>query len=109
MIACLTFDFNELIYNGEEFTKGSAWVVLILSTIVIAIASYALAEAVMLSAKALEVPPYFTAVIFGAAASSVPVRGPDFFLYAIFSKLLLGVFILPRAHSSCIGLQHRTR
>jgi cation:H+ antiporter len=68
----LTFDFNNLLFGGRDFTTSSAWVVLSLSTIVIAIACYGLSEAVMLSADALNVPAYFTALIFAAAATSVP-------------------------------------
>nr|VFK40889.1 MAG: cation:H+ antiporter [Candidatus Kentron sp. SD]VFK47351.1 MAG: cation:H+ antiporter [Candidatus Kentron sp. SD]VFK80055.1 MAG: cation:H+ antiporter [Candidatus Kentron sp. SD] len=70
--ALLTFDFNNLIYNGGNYTAGSAWVVLSLATVVIGIACWQLAEAVMLSASALGVPAYFTALIFAAAATSVP-------------------------------------
>ncbi|MEE2755483.1 MAG: sodium:calcium antiporter [Myxococcota bacterium] len=68
----LTFDYNNLIYGGNEFTKGSAWVVLICATATIGGACYFLAEAVIHSADALGVPAYFTAVILGAAATSVP-------------------------------------
>ena len=68
----VTFDFNGLIYGGADLTKGSAWVVLTCATLTIAVACYFLAEAVMLSAQALDVPAYFTAVILGAAATSVP-------------------------------------
>lgn len=73
--ALVTFNFNVLIYSVdvEDFSSASqAWVVLLCSTLVIAFACYVLAEAVMLSAKALDIAPYFTAVILGAAASSVP-------------------------------------
>lgn len=71
-VACLTFDFNTLIFGGKDFTKNSAWTVVLLSTVVIAASCYLLAESVIMSAQALDVPAYFTAVIFGAAASSVP-------------------------------------
>lgn len=67
-----TFDFHQLLYQGREFTKGSAWVVLLCSTATIAGACYLLSESVILSAESLHVQPYFTAVIFGAAATSVP-------------------------------------
>nr|VFJ46586.1 MAG: cation:H+ antiporter [Candidatus Kentron sp. DK] len=70
--AILTFDFNNLIYSGRNYTTGSAWVVLSLATLLIGIACWQLAEAVMLSASALGVPAYFTALIFAAAATSVP-------------------------------------
>jgi cation:H+ antiporter len=68
----VTFDFNGLLFKGSEFSKNSAWVVLLLATATIAAGSYILADAVVLSAQALGVPTYFTAVILGAAATSVP-------------------------------------
>lgn len=68
----LTFNFNELLFQGRAFTKTSAWVVLACATATIALACYLLAEAVIMSAVALDVPAYFTAVILGAAATSVP-------------------------------------
>jgi len=70
--ALFTFDFNSLLFSGGSFSTGSAWVVLSLATTVIGVACWQLAEAVMMSAKALDVPPYFTAVILAAAATSVP-------------------------------------
>ena len=70
--AMLTFDFHSLLFRSAPFTTRSAWVVLTLATTVIGIACWQLADAVMLSAKIMGVPPYFTAVIFAAAATSVP-------------------------------------
>lgn len=72
IIKILTLDFNGIYFGGREFTHGSAWVVLLSATGFIALASYFLSEAVMASAKAMDVPPYFTAVILAAAATSVP-------------------------------------
>ena len=71
-VACITFDTNALIFGGKAYTPSSAWVNLTASTMVIAVACYLLAEAVILSARGLGIAPYFTAVILGAAASSVP-------------------------------------
>jgi cation:H+ antiporter len=68
----LTFDFNQLIFGGREFNASRAWTVLSLATLTIAGACYILSESVMLSAESLNIPPYFTAVILGAAATSVP-------------------------------------
>ena len=68
----VTFDYNGLLFGGRDFTAKSAWIVLVCATATIGAACYFLAEAVMLSAKALDVPAYFTAVILGAAATSVP-------------------------------------
>jgi cation:H+ antiporter len=70
--ALLTFDFNNLLFNGNSYSTGTAWVVLTLATTVLGIACWQLADAVMMSANALDVPPYFTAVILAAAATSVP-------------------------------------
>ncbi|HBU48618.1 MAG TPA: pseudouridine synthase [Myxococcales bacterium] len=70
--ALITFDFNHLLFGGQEFNARRAWIVLSSATLVIAVACYFLAEAVMWSAQALRVPAFFTAVILGAAASSVP-------------------------------------
>jgi cation:H+ antiporter len=70
--AVLTFDFNHLLFQGQNFSPGRAWTVLGCATSTIAAACYLLSESVMLSADALDVQPYFTAVILGAAATSVP-------------------------------------
>ncbi len=70
--ALLTLDFNTLLFDSDDYSTGSAWVVLSLATGAIALASWLLAEAVMVSADAMGVPPYFTALIFAAAATSVP-------------------------------------
>jgi len=70
--ALLTLDFNTLLFDSDDYSTGSAWVVLSLATGAIAFASWLLAEAVMASADAMGVPPYFTALIFAAAATSVP-------------------------------------
>lgn len=68
----LTFDFNNLFYSGARFNNKRAWVVLSASVVIIAFACIILAEAVMMSARALGVPAFFTAIILAAAASSVP-------------------------------------
>ena len=70
--ALFTLDFNSLFFNSKEFSTTSAWVVLLFATLSISAACWALAEAVMMSAEALSIPPYFTAIIFAAAATSVP-------------------------------------
>jgi cation:H+ antiporter len=72
IVSLLTFDFHQLIFKGEDFTARSAWTVLSLATATIAGACYLLSESVMMSAESLDIEPYFTAVIFGAAATSVP-------------------------------------
>ena len=70
--ALLTFDFNRLLFADKDFSTASAWTVLSFSTLTIAGACYLLSESIMLSADALGIAPYFTAVILGAAATSVP-------------------------------------
>lgn len=70
--ALITFDYNQLIFGGKDFTAGSAWGVLLMATGTIAAACYLLSESVILSAEAMSIQPYFTAVILGAAATSVP-------------------------------------
>lgn len=70
--ALLTFDFNTLFFNDDDYSTGSAWVVLSLATSVIAFACWMLANAVMIGADAMGVPAYFTALVFAAAATSVP-------------------------------------
>ncbi len=70
--ALRTFDFNALLFSDKEFSARRAWVVVSLSTLTIAVACYLLSESVILSAEALGIEAYFTAVILGAAATSVP-------------------------------------
>lgn len=53
-------------------TKTSAWLVIIISTIVAAAACYFLVDATLETASHLGVPTFFVAVILAAAASSVP-------------------------------------
>lgn len=70
--ALLNFDFNKLIFNDRSFTTMSAWVVLLCSVIVIGIACHYLAVGVEGFAIAVGVPVYFSAVVLGSAATSVP-------------------------------------
>lgn len=72
VMALMTFNFNQLLFGGRDFSASRAWTVLSLATLTIAGACYILSESVMLSAKSLGIAPYFTAVILGAAATSVP-------------------------------------
>ncbi len=68
----LTQDWNGLFFRDRPYSAASAWTVLTLSVLSLSVSCYFLAEAVMRSAEALGVPGYFTAVILGAAATSVP-------------------------------------
>lgn len=70
--ALLTFDFNNLFFNGKPYTTGSAWTVLGAAIVVLGAACLLLAEAVIESATALNIPTYFTAVVLAAAATSIP-------------------------------------
>ena len=70
--ALITFQFNELLFSGKSLSTGTAWVNLALAVGIISIACHQLAEAVMISAEALHIPAYFTAIIFAAAATSIP-------------------------------------
>ena len=70
--ALLTFDFNQLVFGGKDFTTGSAWVVLGMAVAVISVACYGLSWAVVEVANQLDVPLFFTTVILAAAATSVP-------------------------------------
>jgi cation:H+ antiporter len=67
-----TFDFRQLFFQERAFTDGRAWIVLLASITVITAACYLLSESVMSLAEAANVPSYFAAVIFAAAATSVP-------------------------------------
>lgn len=71
-VRLLTLDWNGLLFGGRPYSARSAWIVLGLSVATLSIACHGLATAVMRSAEALGVPAYFTAVILGAAATSVP-------------------------------------
>ena len=68
----LTFDFNQVFFYGMAYNAKRAWFVLSCSVGTIAMACLFLSKAVIDSADALGVPAYFTAVILGAAATSVP-------------------------------------
>jgi cation:H+ antiporter len=70
--ALLTFDFNALFFDDEPYTTGSAWTVLGAAIVVLGVACLLLAESVIESAQALNIPTYFTAVVLAAAATSVP-------------------------------------
>lgn len=65
-------DANARFFGGADFTRKSAWIVLSISIVYIALACAGIAWAVEHSAQALGVQPYFTAVILAAAATSVP-------------------------------------
>lgn len=71
-VGLLTLDINRVLFRGRALNTRRAWVVLLLATAVITLACEELAAAVMSASVALDVPPYFTAVILAAAATSIP-------------------------------------
>ncbi|PNQ54047.1 sodium:calcium antiporter [Vibrio sagamiensis] len=68
----VTFNFNALLFSNNTFTTTRAIVVLALAIAVISGSSHILVEGVLGSANVLGVPQFFSGLIFGAAASSVP-------------------------------------
>lgn len=70
--ALFTLDFNGLFFSGRPLSTKRAWIVLGAAVGALGAACTVLAEAVVLSADALGVPTYFTAVVLAAAATSVP-------------------------------------
>ena len=65
-------DLGHRFFGKVEYTAGRAWTILAASVAVIGLACGGIAWAVDASAEALEVRPYFTAVVLAAAATSVP-------------------------------------
>lgn len=70
--AILNCDFNKLFFKDKEFTTTTAWAVLGAAVLVIGIACHFLAVGVEGFAVAIGIPVYFSAVVLGAAATSVP-------------------------------------
>lgn len=69
----ITLDVNRVIYDGREMSSNvQGWVVLSVATLFIALACHQLANAVMDAGHALNIAPYFVALILAAAATSVP-------------------------------------
>lgn len=71
-VALLKFDFNKLLFNDKPLTTVSAWIVLIGAVLVIGIACHYLALSIENIAVGFGVPVYFSAVVLGAAATSLP-------------------------------------
>ncbi len=70
--AIINFDFNKILFNDKPFTTVTAWVVLGLAVVGIALSCHLLAVGVEDFAVAAGVPVYFSAVVLGAAATSIP-------------------------------------
>lgn len=66
------FDFINLFFGGKIESDGVAWMVLGLAVAVLGVACHFLAESVVMISNAMGVAPFIGAVIFGAAATSVP-------------------------------------
>lgn len=67
-----SFEFVELEAVDSDMDSATAWTKLAVSSTVIGAACYALSWAVITLAEWWHVPSYFTAVVFAAAATSVP-------------------------------------
>lgn len=70
--AIYRFDFNKILFGDKPFTKTSAWIVLGLSVVVVGVACHWLTVGIEGVAVTLNVPVYFSAVVLGAAATSIP-------------------------------------
>lgn len=68
----LTFNFNALFFGNKEFSTTRAIIVLFCAILVISGASHLLVEGVVGSADVMGVPPFFSGMVLGAAASSIP-------------------------------------
>lgn len=70
--AIINFDINKLFFGDKPFTTFSAWVSVIVSVLLIGAACHFLAVSVEGIAVAVGIPVYFSAVVLGAAATSLP-------------------------------------
>lgn len=70
--AIFKLDFNYIFFGDKELNLKTAWSVLALSTLAVGIACHYLAVSIEGVAKALDVAVFFSAVVFGAAATSLP-------------------------------------
>ena len=72
LLALFKLDLESLIIGRNDLSTSNSWLLLSISTIVIAIACYFLVDAAELFASEIGIASYFVAVIIVAAASSVP-------------------------------------
>jgi cation:H+ antiporter len=72
LMSFFKLDLEHAVIGSNDMKTGNSWNLLIVSTIVIAIACYFLVEAAELFATEIGIASYFVAVIIVAAASSVP-------------------------------------
>jgi cation:H+ antiporter len=71
-ISFLKLDLETAVIGNSKITTTNSWILLIISTVFIAIACYFLVEAAELFATEIGIASYFVAVIIVAAASSIP-------------------------------------
>lgn len=67
-----TFNFNSLFFGNKDFSLMRAIVVLVLAILIISGASHLLVEGVVGVADIMGVPAFFSGLILGSAASSIP-------------------------------------
>ncbi|MGB2264987.1 MAG: sodium:calcium antiporter, partial [Glaciecola sp.] len=70
--AVFKLDFNYILFNDNELSNKTAWSVLALATTAVGVACHYLAVSIEGVANALDVAVFFSAVVFGAAATSLP-------------------------------------
>ena len=71
-LAALQLDMRSFLFANSPWSTGKAWTVLLLATTFLGIACDFLANAVLDVATALEISPFFSAVILAAAGTSIP-------------------------------------
>ena len=68
----LTLDITRLVLHGRDMTAARAWLLLGCSTMVMTFGTWLLVYATDLFGKVTDIPLIFVAVVFSAAATSVP-------------------------------------
>jgi cation:H+ antiporter len=71
-VALMTMQFQWILYKDKPLNRQRAWVLLGIGVVAIAVPCHILATSCVALAKHLHVHPFYTAVIFAAAATSVP-------------------------------------
>ncbi|PIE51017.1 MAG: pseudouridine synthase [Flavobacteriales bacterium] len=69
---CIRLNLEQLIIGNRPITNSKAWLLLLVSTLVVGMASAFLVLACEHFGNVLDIPIYFVAVILAAAATSVP-------------------------------------
>ena len=68
----LTLDLEGIVLNKRPISTGSAWILLIASTVVMSAGTFLLVSGTEQLSQSLHIPILFVAVVLSAAASSVP-------------------------------------